>query len=976
MNNAYKSADEIMREPFAPLRMEVSEKFFAKKLTMADFTELGTRILQVAQLIPDISIPNLGTEIKKAYEFLKTGKCEIYPDIKDSAQQCIWGMALACSECDPQIRARWQEPEKHQPIYKLEVWDKLKRSAPAISELRRHAFMVAEMPFLKEDVELKWGACQYPNVGFYFDPQNNKINLDLVWALIGGFEHSRAAQLHEIGHSRGTLKFTRKLDELKKTYDELNEKARKRTITKEEYKQLKNVSREYQYRFSIFDEAENSYANRFAVNASDYGMVRQDIGYDLNSIETQLFSVGTDILVNRREFKLPQDTPANRAYNFKRALRLSFYVNNDIVEDDAKGWQDLGVNVDWIEYTDDNGNEIKGVEALKKLRKMATHLEELQLSERDYHKPEKQIIKLFEDYSQKRCDVIDEIFERFAKRYYDQTNDKEREKDEQNSQNGQQGQQSQQGGQSQDGQSQGGQGQSNNQQNREEQGGPENENGGQGNQELNDDENDSRRGKNNSGDHSDLSETDHEDDKEGNGKKSDKEHGDLPGVGEDDDRSGEDSQSNKKKPRPRAGSDEEKAEFMENFDGQISDDNLTPENMVPLEDLPETPEEIYQQMIAAIMEGIEDGEGMDATDIIRLSPEKEQENCEKEYSEDNSDHKRQESSKHQKVKSDSAAVSYELPKNLVKENEFQKIIGKHQETIEKLRNKFIELQNKYYDYVPDQDVLAAIPDAGNLRVDIPSYIERLKKQAMGEELKEKDFENYIVSSEAREETKAPIDVVILIDNSGSMTYDNMDKTAIEIGCCLFQATRDNPAFNVYVEMMHEPVTWIARPGENSVEISRRLATVMKDRYYGDDKIGACIKDTIKEIGKRDPTSGHEGMVNFFMITDGGHTDGEKSFELVENIVKSDLPVTFNWVLTESYRNSYVENMIDEHSTGTGGKRIDYVEYVNGKNVLEKLVPMIEKRVEDAMHISAQKTSDKKMDLNNFMEKKGRGDYDG
>ena len=271
MNNAYKSADEIMHKPFAPLRMETSEKFFAKKLTMTDFTELSTRMLQAAQLMPNISVSDLGIEIKKAYEFLKTGKCEQYPDIKDPAQQYVWGMALACTECDPQIRARWQGPEKNRPIYKLEVWDKLKRSAPAISELRRHAFMVAEMPFLKEDVELKWGACQYPSVGFYFDPQNNKINLDLVWALIGGFEHSRAAQLHEIGHSRGTLKFTRKLNELKKTYDELNEKARKRTITKEEYKQLKSVAREYQYRFSIFDEAENRMHTIKAVMAATLG---------------------------------------------------------------------------------------------------------------------------------------------------------------------------------------------------------------------------------------------------------------------------------------------------------------------------------------------------------------------------------------------------------------------------------------------------------------------------------------------------------------------------------------------------------------------------------------------------------------------------------------------------------------------------------------------------------------------------------
>ena len=389
-------------------------------------------------------------------------------------------------------------------------------------------------------------------------------------------------------------------------------------------------------------------------------------------------------------------------------------------------------------------------------------------------------------------------------------------------------------------------------------------------------------------------------------------------------------------------------------------------------ELSENPEEEYQKRIAQLSEGIDDGEAQDILDIIRMAAH--QDGMQQQMQQDASKAKMRMPVNGQTT----GAVPYTMPKTLMPENEFTKIVEKHYDLIEALERKFVELQNKYEDYVPDQEVHSVIPEAGNLKVDIPSYIERLKKQITGEELKEKDFENYIISDEARAEGKAPIDIAILIDNSGSMQWAETDRMAIEIGCCLFQATRDNPAFNVYVALMHQPTTWIAKPGENSLEISQRLATVFDDRQTGDDKIGDNIQQVIKEAHEQDAKSSNEGMLNFFMISDGDHTDGEYAFPIVEDIIKHDMPVTFNWVLTESKEQSWSRAIIDRHPEGVGGQRVDYVDRVENDNISEKLMTLIERRVEDAMVMEAQRTTEKKMSFSDFIDRinSSRGEYDG
>ena len=383
-------------------------------------------------------------------------------------------------------------------------------------------------------------------------------------------------------------------------------------------------------------------------------------------------------------------------------------------------------------------------------------------------------------------------------------------------------------------------------------------------------------------------------------------------------------------------------------------------DMPPLKDMPASPEEVYKKKINKLRKNTqqEEGEGEDFQNVMEIIRQ-------------SSDTSKQDTSTTRSFSLSEGAVPFSMPKTLMPENEYSKIIAENFDLIEKLKSKFIDLQNEYYDETDGVEVRSLVPESGNLKVDLPSYIERLKKQIKGEELQEEDFRNFIVNDVGKDQVKAPIDIVILIDNSGSMNYAGTDQFAIELACSLFQATRDNPAFNVYVAMMHVPTTWIAKPGDNSIEISQRLATVYHSDNYGDDKISDNIPAVLNEIQKRDTQNKREGLVNFFMITDGNHTDGGYAAGMVEKIIEKSAPITFNWLLTSDINNSWSQDIIEEHNTGVGGQRIEYEDNVSHRNMLEKIMSLIEKRVEDAKKIEAMRVTDKQADISLTLEALGQ-----
>ena len=93
--------------------------------------------------------------------------------------------------------------------------------------------------------------------------------------------------------------------------------------------------------------------------------------------------------------------------------------------------------------------------------------------------------------------------------------------------------------------------------------------------------------------------------------------------------------------------------------------------------------------------------------------------------------------------------------------------------------------------------------------------------------------------------------------------------------------------------------------------------------------------------------------------------------MVEGIIEHSDNITFNWLLTQDVGSSYCESTIKRHQTGIGGKRIDYEDEITHRNMLEKIMGLIEKRVEDAKHIEALRTKDKQSDISMILETLGK-----
>ena len=111
------------------------------------------------------------------------------------------------------IMKGWKPENVAKSITDMPLWSQVAHCPDARSELRENAFILATS-LKNPQTRMRWGAPDggYPDVSYYFNREKNMINLDLVWSLMIGMEHSRAANLHEIGHSQGTIHFPKAVD--------------------------------------------------------------------------------------------------------------------------------------------------------------------------------------------------------------------------------------------------------------------------------------------------------------------------------------------------------------------------------------------------------------------------------------------------------------------------------------------------------------------------------------------------------------------------------------------------------------------------------------------------------------------------------------------------------------------------------------------------------------------------------------------
>lgn len=377
----------------------------ASKITEQEFDRFVSAVRQ--------SLPNparFNREVENVRAALATGKADCDPDIEHAETQLLWGAALLLVHTNQlKFNERWTgKPLEYLGITQTPLWAQVTQTAYAQDEIFRHAFVIAES-MRNPDTRFDWGA---PGSTFFYNPDGNYINIDLVTGLVLGLEHTRAINLHEIGHSQMTLKFPKRQREIYAEMEVLEKKIDAGdALEPEEYKRLRMLSAEWGFRHRLFDAAENNCVNR---NATVLGeALGQEFGYSLNHsialiseegqhaaalknkaaqddvlknifnraatdmdalVDEMLKNTGAELndenramirelLETQRQImdemmeqqKQAQDElktagpDAHAAFiNTIRVVAMAFYQNNGMIENTMDGWHKLGIFPEWI----------------------------------------------------------------------------------------------------------------------------------------------------------------------------------------------------------------------------------------------------------------------------------------------------------------------------------------------------------------------------------------------------------------------------------------------------------------------------------------------------------------------------------------------------------------------------------------------------------------------------------------------------
>ena len=450
---------DIVQNPLNQMRIDFSQKFLSGNPD--DYTENYVREIhkKIAPMFED------SEERKQIYashqenfeHFLATGDIKTPLNLKDEESQFFWGVALGLYAIHPEMQNKWDRKNQAERISKSTIWRRIASSSYMQQELQKHATIV-EQAVDNQDTKIVWSENGYPNISYCFIPDKNIIIDDMLWTLVTGVDASATAMNHEIAHSKGT-QFTKskRMEEIEQRQDALIEEMKDCTARKDMdgwKKAAKEATRlriEYTYRFYFFDELENMYANRYAVNfGGDFDKAH------LNELEANI-NVGRKYLeplsLKEAEKEL-KESAEKRIAHVKAIARNSFFANNQIINGFKKEeWHSLHLYPELLSGVDKDGRKMSAGESFERIREICDKFETSQ--------PNKGLKELnavlyknrMTTMSRRRVDMVDDFFDMFVAPHMEEIyKEAEKNLDQQieQAQNPQQGQ-----GQGQQGQGQG-----------------------------------------------------------------------------------------------------------------------------------------------------------------------------------------------------------------------------------------------------------------------------------------------------------------------------------------------------------------------------------------------------------------------------------------------------------------------------------------------------------------------------------------
>lgn len=976
-------------------------------------------------------------EVENVRAALAEGKAPQEPSIGHPETQLLWGAALLLIHANQkEFNERWSgRPLEYPSVVNTPLWEQVTQTGYALEELSRHAFAINESR-RDSDAGFNWGA---PGTTFFFDHDNNTINIDFVTGLVLGMEHTRAISLHETGHSQMSVKTPQRQRDIQAEMKPLQEKIQKgEELPDEDYKRLRMLAAEWEFRHQLTDAAENNCVNRNAEVMG--GVLGQDFGYSLNHNITLLSDEGRSAAAQRgqkRQDELLKDIfnrtvgdmdalademlknagaeindetrrqmrelleaqrgimedmlaqqrqemesgqpprqkkpkPHELFMNTIRAVGMAFYQNNGLIENTQEEWEKIGIHTEWIRAEKPDGSPVNDnhdgswphpdFAQILDLCSGPQGLENLRPTLRDHWYGRDHFGTVAERMCDRRNEIIDKIWDLYLDRYakemmkkVERQVEKELEQDKDGQDQQQQEQQEQQG----QGQGQG-QGKSQKQKGRKQQqkeqgrGGQEQQ--GQEEQQEQGQDQDQGQGEGEQGQGQEQQESEDGDfdpsqagvNKDGkkikvkNGEKT----SEMPDVVRPPDPSEQDGPGQE---QGQEGPDGDKKDGKgKNKRGRTLKEILDEINRRKEEERRKAEQQGQKSKADGKGEdGESDGDGDEADGDPGGT----------EAGEGGEGRTLEEIAKSDW--SNYPAIVAQL----------MGVILQVARVLQKIKDK--QLQSD----IRRSPELERIPEGLELdRLEGQAHKDLTVKKVTGQPVEESDLDRFL--RDERYEKPAQIDVVLLIDGSGSMMTGWHHSKINALDASLLSATiikeaAERVGANVYINMWgsYEPVT-IARPGDDHRTIARNIVNARAGLNSG-TSFAPSIRHITKEIaahaGKGEP---YRGYTHIIVFSDGDIYDESDSREALRALLGAVDHVTVDFAITEDRKSnpynvapkSSMERLADSLRAGNEAQRIGVVTGNDPATLPAQVIGMLLDKVSRSESFRAIPTGKKKNDF--------------
>lgn len=923
--------------------------------------------------------PAAKAELPNVMAALSTGALERAPNLQRPSCQLLWASALIFLQANPDMQQVWPKPARAAQLAQTKLWQQLVDSPRANTEMVRHAFHIAE-GVRNTDTRMGWGP---PGSWFYFDPQKNRINIDFLYSLVAGFEHTRSVIMHEIGHSELSVAFPPRMGELRREIQEIKDRTGTGKMKQVDYKAMRRADAEWQLYMRFFNSAEDNCVNRFATNMGDRGV--QDYGYSLNQIVVTI--AGTGPIANRsisrdgdkqtgstkvKEAAAGEDSAMARFANICRLVNMSFFQNNGLMPNDDAAWRTVGVDTDWIRALP--GATPPHKDALEEILAMCRGpkgLEDLQpdVAERLYG-PD-WYNALAHESAAARNRICDDIWRRFLDPYVqeilhevdEKVEEQLKQKQEQSKQDKQQKQKGQQGGDPQDGEGDDGEG--------DDADGQEGQSGQQGKKQKK---------------------------KKQKGQKGDPSQGE-PGEGEDgagedgeESDSDADGQSSGKQSSDKQGQKGKKGKSGQkrNADGEPTVEVEGSDDQVDVEDKPENPQDGATPGAGNDADGEDadgqgqgqdgdmDGSGRDRSlsDLLAEDPNGDEgegqgqgQDADGQDADGDGQGQKGDQPGDGKPSNQAGQGAGRILNDLTvgdwanyveRVKEYQGIIAMVAVMLKKIQEhqrETTQVKSRSLTMLPKDDDLS--------RFNPQAHQDLVRKQRGGQQLEQDDLHRFNDDEDSSIPTEA--DVAILIDGSGSMMHGYAGQstkleTAIQFACILFEAAK-RVDMNVYIMMWGpEHPVMVARPGDDPVTIGKAIETVRKGLASG-TQLAPSIRTIAHEMAEnrhRRPGT-MTGFSHVMVISDGDIDDPARAAEDVGTLYRACRQVTVD-IAVLARHDTAMDRMTRDVQGARPEQQIGTVHEVDADAIPMSLIGMLLTRLRSAKSFSAVPKVNKRRSL--------------